>query len=258
LLGAVATPVLADAYHLARALSLILQHARSSMESGSGLTVETSRIVSPDAGGPWVRTRFAYTSRGETSDMLEHAFEPSCTGARTGLPAAYALIKDMGGFVTASLETVNTVLFEVYLSPVAVLEVDAEPRPVVLLIEPNWRVGCLLQQHFSEHAIDLLCVSNCQEARLAAGLYENNLSLVLANAAADDPEREELSADLAQARSGPRVRWLNGYQEESLDGPGTHFLSKWNLLEWARQEIADAAARKSIRETRIHVLTPAD
>ena len=243
--GDVLTPVQADDCQLRRALSLILKHAADAMKPDAPLAIETAIAELPDMGS-WVHIRFAYAAFGEDARALEHAFEPSWTDPREGLPAAYSLLQGMGGFLTAAMEP-GTVTWNVYLRP-AVPQVDGgDCKPVVLLIESNYRIASVLERHLGRHGFDLVCVGDCAEAQVAIDLHDGSMAAVIANPSPGDSARAKLETQLASQRPDLVIRWLSGYRQEvvrsSPTGPAWHFLTKWDLLEWLRKTIAgDAAA----------------
>ena len=232
LLGAVPVPADADPYQLTRALLILLQHAHRSRKPGAGMVVETS--CADLAGmGSWIRIRVAYASFGENAALLERAFEPAWTDSEEGLPACYALVREMEGFLTVGLEQGMTVAWEIYLrqNAEAAEGVRLAPgAPTVVLVEPNPRVGLVLQQHFEQHEVRLICAATCREARLAAEIQEAGVAMWIANVPEADPSRQELA--------GIDVHWLPGYRHPATGD----LLTKGQVLQQI-QRVLEPATR---------------
>jgi hypothetical protein len=68
---------------------------------------------------------------------------------------------------------------------------------------------------------------------------ERAIRLVIANPAADDKFGPELSARLLEMNPAASVRFIEDYREE--EETGWHYVTKWDLLEWANQELGIAS-----------------
>lgn len=244
-----AKPVQADARQLTRALVMVLEHARNHLEDGGKVVIETSR-PEIDALRGWNRIRISYTSAAEDAPALERVFEPAWAVESEDLSVAYALVRKMGGFLAARAGLNKTVSFEVYLPSVEETAegapVPVTPQPVILLVDANSEVRRMLHAHFEQHGYNLLETSTCQEAVLLADLYQGPIPFAIANPAKEDQGRAELARSLAAIKPGICVRLLDGYREiAQADGPSEtpacHYLTKWNLLEWAHHILESAA-----------------
>jgi hypothetical protein len=92
----------------------------------------------------------------------------------------------------------------------------------------------------------LLATAGCEEAVLLAELYAGAIPLVIANLPRGDAARDWLKEQLAAVRPGIGVRLLSGYSESREAAAGEVFepaaerlLTKWDLLEWARESLAN-------------------
>jgi two-component system, cell cycle sensor histidine kinase and response regulator CckA len=244
-LSADAVQVHADEWQLLRALMNVLLHARTHMQASSSLVVDLS-CGEPEQLGQWARIRATYTTRQEDATALEHAFEPSWSGASEDLHITYALVKRMGGMVMARLERGNAVTFEVYLPRVQVLAAAAglpEPEmPATLLIESNREIRRVIRTHFQQNGHKLLEAGGCEEGLIVAELYKGSIPLVIVNPAAHDPARDGIAEKLNAARPDSQLRILSSYSQpcQAVAGRGlevatTRHLTKWDLLEWARE-----------------------
>jgi two-component system cell cycle sensor histidine kinase/response regulator CckA len=237
-------PVLTDSWQLTRALVGVLLHARNWMDAGAGLSVEVSR-AEHEPMRQWVRIRVSYPSALEDPESLERAFEPSWSGEPEELPMSYALIRKMNGLLAARLEGGGMVYFDIYLPQVESAVAAATPgragEPAVMLVEPNSEVRRILASHFEQHGYGVLEAATCGEALLLAELYDGPIPLAIANPGKGNETSKELTAALHSLKPGVSVRLLDGYWEEPDRGgpsgsqPGYRFLTKWDILEWAKK-----------------------
>jgi PAS domain S-box-containing protein len=247
-------PAHANPRELTRVLETILQHVWLNVEAGGSTWMDTSRSR---VGGmsEWVRVRVSYGSAGETADAVERAFDPSWEGKWEGLPLAYGLIRQMGGILTARHEGKHIVTLEILLPSVeaAAAGVPSEwaERPVILLIEPNAAISGRLHAWFDRHGYNVLEAAACQEALVAAELYEGPIPLAIANPAEDDPGRGGLAATLRAVRPGTSLRIFDGRWQErrntAAPEPGSdgHPVNGAELLEWANTVLGPARAQVS-------------
>ena len=157
----------------------------------------------------------------------------------------------MGGLLSARLERRDTAVFDLYLPRVEAAAAGAiAPKldePAILLVDANAEVRRLLHHHFECNGYRLLATAGCEEAVLLAELYAGVIPLVIANLARGDEARDWLKEQLAAVRPDIGVRLLSGYSELNEAAAGEVFapaaerhLTKWDLLEWARESFAAA------------------
>ncbi|MGA2184461.1 MAG: response regulator [Bryobacteraceae bacterium] len=247
-------PAHANARELTRVLETILQHARQNMEAGASIWMDTARS---QMGGTseWVRARVSYASAGETVDSVGRVFDPSWEGKWERLPLAYGLTRQMGGILTARHEGKYIVTFEILLPSVEAAAAGAPAqwteRPVILLIEPNSAISGRLHAWFDRHGYNVLEAATCQEALLAAELYEGPIPLTIANPAEDDLGRAGLAATMRAVRPGTCLRLFDGYWQERPNAgavePGSagHPADGPELLEWANTILGPSRAQVS-------------
>lgn len=242
----------ADRWQITRALVGILLHARSRMKGGSSLRVELSSAEVEQMVHA-VRIRVSYATT-EDAAAIEEVFEPRWTNTSQDLHCAYKLVRKMGGLVWARLERCDIAVFDVYLRRVRALAAGVtEPRlnqPAILLVDANAEVRRLLQNHFERNGYKLLATAGCEEAVLLAELYAGAIPLAIANLTKGDEARDWLSKQLAAVRPDMNVRLLSGYSEPRAAAAGETFdlererhLTKWDLVEWARESLAAGAGQ---------------
>jgi CheY-like chemotaxis protein len=240
----------ADEWQLLRAFVNVLLHARSRKQPGSSLVIDLSG-GKPEQLEQWARVRTTYVTADEDATTLDHAFEPSWNGASEDLHVTHALVKKMGGMMTARLERGDTVVFEIYLPRIQVTAGGAEPRelekPATLLIETNREVRQVIRTYFEQNGHRLLEAASCEEGLVLAELYKGSMPLVIANLADDDPDRAGISEKLAAVRPEIKVRLLSSYSEacrasvgESLEPTVARHLTKRDLLDWAKEAASNA------------------
>jgi PAS domain S-box-containing protein len=245
-------PAHANECELTRVLELILQHARQKMEATGSVWMDTSPRR---MGGlsEWVRVRLSYASAGDTAWLLDRAFDPSWEAMWEGLPLAYASIREMGGILTARLEGKRIATFEILLPSVEAVTAGVPAlwaeRPVILLIEPNAAISRRLHFWLDRHGYNVLEAATCQEALIAAELYEGPIPVAIANPAEDDPGRDIFAARMGAARPTTCLRQFDGLWGEHAsaleaattsapaDGPG--------LLTWLDAVLGPSRAQVS-------------
>ena len=106
-------PVQADPAQLKQTLNAVLEHARRRLADGGQIVIEASR---PDAVKlrHWGRIRIDYPTRNETMSTLERIFEPAGRTQKPDLFFSYALVKAMGGLLTAHINK-DVVSFDIHL-----------------------------------------------------------------------------------------------------------------------------------------------
>ncbi|HEV8039211.1 MAG TPA: response regulator [Bryobacteraceae bacterium] len=239
-------PVHADPAELTRTLEMLLRHAHHWSAAGGSIALSASK-AELEGLHEWVRVRISYTTTNEDAASVERVFDPSWDGNWEGLPFAYGITKRMGGLLSARMEREKKVAFEIHLPSVDVTEaaapIEGENEKTLLVIERNSEVRRLLHGYFEEHGFSVLEAGDCEDALLLAESSEWPIRLVIANPAPDDRLRSELPARLVDLKPGVCVRIIQGYREEcgSSDGQTAwHYLTKWDLLEWANGALGPA------------------
>lgn len=237
----------ADAWQLKRALVNILLHARSRMRTDSALAIELTNAEHEQVMHA-VRIRITYATAEEDAASMACIFEPSWSGPSQDLHIAYRLVKKMGGLVAARLERGDQATFDIYLPRVEAAAAGAPApkltEPAILLVDANAEIRRVLHTHFERHGYKLLAAAGWEEALLVAELYQGAIPLVIANLASGDKRRDWLAERLIAIRPGIRVQLLNGYSEpcraaagQTLEPAAERHLTKWDLLEWAREAL---------------------
>ncbi len=244
-------PVQADPWQFKRALVSILLHARSKMKTGSALAIEVTDAEHEHAIRA-ARVRVAYSTE-ESAASMSKIFEPSWLNSSQDLHMAYRLVKKMGGLVAARVERGDQATFDIYLQQVEAAASGAPlpkpAQPAILLVDANAEVRRLLYTEFERQGVRLLTTASWQEGLLVAELYQGCISLAIANMPGNDEKRDLLAERLTASRPGIRVRLVNGYSVpcravvgQTLDPLADRHLTKWDLLGWAREALADEGA----------------
>jgi len=118
----------------------------------------------------------------------------------------------------------------------------ASEHPFVKILFQTYGIS-----HFEQNGHKLLAAAGCEEALLLADLYPGAIRLAIANLPDGDSSRDWLAQQLAAIRPAIRVRLLSGYVEPRQSAAGQacepaaeRHLTKWDLLEWARESCAAA------------------
>ncbi|WP_434043618.1 MULTISPECIES: sensor histidine kinase [Sorangium] len=117
----------ADADQLQQALTNVVVNAIQAMPSGGTITVGVRTVRAsppPDQGGAegdYIALSVRDEGQGMTADVLEHVFEPFFTtkpvgeGTGLGLPVAYGIIKEHGGWIDVDSRPGSGSQFTMYL-----------------------------------------------------------------------------------------------------------------------------------------------
>jgi len=243
----------ADAWQLTRSLISLLLHARRRKTPASPVTLELADAEHGQMSHS-VLVRVTYTSAQEDAAAIERIFEPCWSDEADDLPIACLAVKKMGGILTARMERNSAVCFDTYLPRVQAAAAGAappvDPKPMVLLIEPNPEVRRILHLHFERHGYHLMEAGDSEEGLLLAELYKGPMPLLIANPGGSQEDRGELARKLADARPASSVRVLAGYYEtraaaadQGMQPGQTRHLTKWDLLEWVNDAFAVADCR---------------
>lgn len=236
-------PVQADSRELTRALDLILQHAHHWMEAPDGISVAATG-AEIDGFPEWLCIRVSYTSTGEDAAAIERVFDPSWDGNWEGLPFVYGLIKRMGGLISARIDGSKKVVFELYLPSIKVasagVPLEHFEKPVVLVVDANAEVRRVLHAHFELHGYHVVDAAGCDEALFLLDSCKQDIRLVIANPAKEDPRRADLVGTLVHDKPGTYLRIFDGYRETSCASQ-SRYLTKWDLLEWANDVLSSSS-----------------
>jgi CheY-like chemotaxis protein len=187
------------------------------------------------------------TGVGMDREVLQRIFEPFFTTKKTGagtglgLATAYGIVRQSGGWITASSEPGRGAFFRVYLAAAAG---PVEPSPAqaadagdgcgsetVLLVEDHPEVLRLIREILRRKGYRLLEAANGAEALAVAAGYAGSIDALVTDVVMPGMNGRELAARLLQLRPLIKVLFTSGYAAGALGtqgvlDPGMAYLPK--------------------------------
>ncbi len=233
-------------------------NARDAMPKGGRLTIETANVQLGGEGavrhfelkpGPYVMLAVSDTGSGMSLEVQSHLFEPFYTtkalgkGTGLGLSTVWGIVKQCGGDIWVYSEPDKGTVFKVYFPAI---EGAAEPleaslaaaspaaagTETVLVAEDDPMVRNMAVRVLRGAGYDVLEAGDGEEAlRVAGGIEEKRIDLLVADLVMPRLGGRELGARLRASRPDLRILFISGYADgaTSLQEPlaeDTLFLSK--------------------------------
>ena len=247
----------ADRRQLEQVLMNLVVNARDAMPGGGTIRIESEALTLPEPltrdratvpAGDYALVRVVDTGAGMTEDRLQKIFEPFFTtkkvgeGTGLGLPTAYGIMKQSGGFIFVdSTEGVGST-FQLYF-PIHDGKGEAEPAPparkivvkqgegVVLLVEDEAPVRAFASRALRLRGYTVLEAENAEEALKA--LEDPNLSVdvFVTDVVMPGMDGPSWVRQALVARPNVKVIFVSGYAEDALSEnqsriPNSVFLPK--------------------------------
>jgi two-component system cell cycle sensor histidine kinase/response regulator CckA len=230
---------LADPSQLEQVLMNLCLNARDAMVKGGRLLIETQNVeLSPefcrehafDPPGSYVLLSVSDTGTGMDTATIAHMFEPFFTtketgkGTGLGLATVYGIVKQHGGFISASSEPGKGASFQVYF-PAA--KGAHEPRVIeredqflrgtetILLAEDHDGLRETAQEMLQALGYRLLVASDGQKA---VELFKSNakqIDLIVMDVVMPAMSGPEAYLEMSDVRPGVRVIFTTGYTPEA-------------------------------------------
>jgi two-component system cell cycle sensor histidine kinase/response regulator CckA len=243
-------PVLADRSQLEQALVDLALRARDAMPNGGRLRLATAPVEldarSASARGglrPGRYTSLQISDSGPALDQesLERVFEPFGAGGQAGLGLAsmHGVVRQSGGYVTATSEPGRGTTFTILLAAIArTATADgpevAAPAPggeTVLLVEDEEQVRSLAQRVLERAGYAVVTASDAQSAVALANRHPGPIHLLMVDMLLPGLSGRELAAQLTIHRPAIKVLYISGTTDDAIArhrvlAPGTEFLQK--------------------------------
>ena len=249
--------VAADRGQIEQVLLNLVLNAREAMSGGGELTVVTSRLhlAEPDRShegveipaGTYAVLSVSDTGVGMDADTRASAFEPFFTtkpqglGAGLGLPTAYGIVKQSGGFIWLESERGKGTTVRVYLpegqAPVpataapASSNAPAQPRgEVVLLVEDDDSLRVMAARILRQRGYAVLEANHGAAALGVLGEHAGRLDILVTDVVMPEMDGIELAHEVTRFRPETRVLFMSGYAQRDLFSgattPGATLLQK--------------------------------
>jgi PAS domain S-box-containing protein len=250
-------PVTADRSQIEQVLLNLVLNAREAMPAGGELTVTSSRLdlAAPDRShggveipaGTYAVLSVKDTGVGMDAETRAQAFEPFFTtkpqgsGAGLGLPTAYGIVKQSGGFIWVESEPAKGTTVRVYLpesrAPAPITAVPAtngarahHPGEAVLLVEDDDAVRVMAARILRQQGYVVLEAHHGAAALAALREHEGRIDILVTDVLMPEMDGVELAQAVTRCRPETRVLFMSGYaQRDLLSGattPGATLLQK--------------------------------
>jgi two-component system, cell cycle sensor histidine kinase and response regulator CckA len=218
-------------------------NARHAMPAGGRFVLRTSPLPVVAGGaaaahadvpaGSYVLLTVADTGTGMDAETQARVFEPFFTtkrdGTGLGLSTAYGIVRQSGGHIFVDSKPGEGTRFSIYLPASRAQEMVSKGTSsaaadtgteTILLVEDDEKVRAVLHQILLDKGYRVLVAAAGEEALAAAAHHGEVIHLLLTDVTMPQMKGPELAARLLAARSGLRVLYMSGYNEEPLSGPG--------------------------------------
>jgi two-component system, cell cycle sensor histidine kinase and response regulator CckA len=254
-------PVLADRAQLQQAIVDLALRARDAMPNGGQLRLATATVevderrVSAGSGlRPGRYTALEIRDSGPALDRatLDRVFEPFGPGGQPGLGLAsmHGVVRQSGGYVTATSEPGRGTTFTILLAAVshhAAAAGDAAPSAVesggtILLVEDQEQVRKLAQRVLERAGYSVVTAADGQSAVALANRHPGPINLLVADMMLPGLSGRELAAQLTIHRPAIKVLYISGTTDDAIArhrvlAPGTEFLQKPFALAQLLQKV---------------------
>ncbi len=240
-------PVLADRSQIEQAIVDLSLRARDVMPGGGRLRLTTAPVVvdqrRASAGlRPGRYTALEIRDSGPIldRDTLDRVFEPFGAGGASGLGLAsmHGVVRQSGGYVTATSEPGRGTSFTILLAAVEhqPSAVGAESTPTdggetILLVEDEEQVRHLAQRVLERAGYSVVTAPDGQAAVALANRHPGPIHLLVADMMLPGLSGRELAAQLVIHRPAIKVLYISGTSDDAIArhrvlAPGTEFLQK--------------------------------
>jgi len=254
--GDALAPVRIDPSQVGQILTNLCVNARDAIVGSGRIVVATGHASFDDAfcarhpsylPGEYVQLAVTDSGVGMDSETLSRVFEPFFTtkelgrGTGLGLATVYGIVKQNGGFASASSEPGVGTTFSVYLprvhgapdaSPVAsAREAKGHGDATILLVEDEPAILTLTTRSLKGQGYVVLAAGTPREALRIAAEHRGAIDLLLTDVIMPDMDGRALADALRSTRANLKVLFMSGYTSDIITGHDTpegeaHFIAK--------------------------------
>ena len=267
--------VRADQQQLEQALMNLVVNARDAMPDGGTVTISTRnrRFADEQAvdrqrvpAGEYVEIVVEDDGPGVPEHLLDRIFEPFFTtkpvgeGTGLGLSTVYGIVKQSGGFLTASNRPEGGARFRILLPRVPTEAVASQPAEepraadggrtdmtgegVVLLVEDEAPVRSFASRALRLRGYQVEATDSAEAAMQYLARPENPVDLVVSDVVMPGMNGPDFAGEARKMRPGLPVIFVSGYAEDSfrdaMMDDDFHFLAKPFSLGELTAKVKDA------------------
>ncbi len=245
-------PVLADRSQLEQTIVDLALRARDAMPGGGRVRLTTAPVEVDDVRArrtsglqPGRYTALEICDSGPALDRgtLDRVFEPFGPGggeSGLGLASVHGVVRQSGGYVTATSEPNHGTTFTILLAAVEHQAAGggggdapepAEGGETILLVEDEEQVRKLAQRVLERAGYSVVTASDAQSAVALANRHPGSIHLLVVDMMLPGFSGRELAAQLAIHRPAIKVLYISGTTDDVIArhrvlAPGTEFLQK--------------------------------
>ena len=232
----------ADPGQMEQVILNLAVNARDAMPQGGRLTIETRSLELHDTypgshsqipPGKYIVLKVSDTGTGMHNDIKAKIFEPFFTtkkpgeGTGLGLAIVYGVVKQTGGWITASSELGNGTTFDIYFPHVqvehaverSISEISsasfARGTETILLVEDQDGIRDLVREFLQKNGYSVLHAADGNEALEIADDYKQPIHLLLTDVVMPNLGGRELAHRLAEPRPQMKVLFMSGYPDHA-------------------------------------------
>jgi CheY-like chemotaxis protein len=261
--------VLADASQIEEVLQHLVTNARDAMPNGGTLRIATSNVSldaeragrhAPMPPGSYVLLSIGDTGVGMDAETLRRAFEPFFTtkrdkhGTGMGLPTAYGIVKQSGGFIFADSVIGHGTVMRVYLpratvpEPVRIVPRPPAPRPLgpetVLVIEDEALVRALARRTLERAGYRVYDAPNALAGLSTARALGSALNVLLSDIVMPGMDGRALATTIERELPHVAIVLMSGYASErdlaEIAGSSWSFIRKPFTVDELRSRVRGA------------------
>ncbi|MGH7629393.1 MAG: response regulator, partial [Gemmatimonadales bacterium] len=243
--------VLADRGQLEQAIVDLALRARDAMPGGGRVQLRTAPVEVDDARArrgsglqPGRYTALEIRDSGPAlgRGALDRVFEPFGPGggeSGLGLASVHGVVRQSGGYVTATSEPNHGTTFTILLAAVehqaggggGDAPEPAEGGETILLVEDDQQVRKLAQRVLERAGYSVVTAPDAQSAVALANRHPGSIHLLVVDMMLPGLSGRELAAQLAIHRPAIKVLYISGTTDDAIArhrvlAPGTEFLQK--------------------------------
>ena len=237
-------PIKADNSQLSQVLLNLAANSRDAMPDGGQLTIETRRVDAHRARkrlgqelpeGEYAALSVTDTGCGMDSATADRAFDPFFTtkatgeGSGMGLATVYGIVKQSGGVIGLRSAVGHGTRVEILLPlttdpiPARAPRLDSSSdldrgNELILVVEDEEVVAKLILRALESRGYRVLTCETGVEGLEAYLEQHDEIDLVLTDVIMPRMSGPRLVAELRKREYEPRVLFMSGYTDESLDG----------------------------------------
>ena len=169
---------------------------------------------------------------------LARIFEPRFdagkkpSGGGMGLSLVHGIVTESGGYIAAQSAAGKGTRFEILWPSVGAFHgTGLAGAPSVLLVEDEDGVRRLMHRLLEREGYQLLSARNAEDAEEIAGVYQNEIDLLITDVVMPGITGPQLAERLRPRHPSMKVLFVSGYRHDALDqkgllGPGAQILAK--------------------------------